>query len=63
MYYVYFVRDLTDEVTVAKCRTCAAAILRADEEFELGSRNVEVYNDAGEVIYEPEKDNILVDEF
>jgi hypothetical protein len=62
MFYVYFARGYANEEMVAECRTEAAARLRADEEFANGSRDIEVYDANGVMIYEPE-DEFLVDEF
>lgn len=62
MFYVYFARGYANEEMIAECRTLDAAILRADEEYDMGSRDVEVYNSDGVVVYEPE-DQFLYDEF
>ena len=62
MYYVYFARGYANEEMIAECRSREAAIARADEEFDIGSRDIEVYNADGEVIYTPEEE-FLVDEF
>lgn len=60
MYYVYFARGYANEEMIAECRTAEAACARADEEFDMGSRDVEVYDAAGDVIYVPEE--MLFDE-
>ena len=62
MFYVYFARGYANEEMVAECRTEAAARLRADEEYANGSRDIEVYDAVGELIYTPEED-YLVDEW
>ncbi len=62
MFYVYFARGYANEEMVAECRTEAAARLRADEEYANGSRDIEVYDRHGAMIYMPE-DEYLVDEF
>ena len=62
MYYVYFARGYFNESLIAECLTLEAAILRADEEFDRGSRDIAVYNELGEVIYEPEEE-LLYDEY
>ena len=62
MFYVYFARGYANEEMVAECRTEAAARLRADEEYANGSRDIEVYDARGELIYTPEED-YLVDEW
>ena len=62
MFYVYFARGYANEEMVAECRTEAAARLRADEEFANGSRDIEVYDRFGAMIYMP-SDEFLVDEF
>jgi len=62
MYYVYFARGYSNEEMVAECRTLEAAKLRADEEYDMGSRDIEVYNEDGDVIYEP-KEQMLFDEY
>lgn len=61
MYYVYFARGYANEEMIAECRTLEAARVRADEEFDMGSRDVEVYDADGLVVYEPE-DEFLIDE-
>jgi len=62
MYYVYFARGYANEEMIAQCRTYDAAVDRADEEFDMGSRDVEVYDADGRVVYEPEEE-YLIDEF
>lgn len=62
MFYVYFARGYANEEMIAECRTLEAARARADEEFDMGSRDVEVYDQDGVVVYEPEEE-FLVDEF
>ena len=62
MYYVYFARGYANEEMIAECRTREAAIARADEEFDMGSRDIEVYDANGEVVYEPTEE-MLYDEF
>ena len=63
MYYVYFARGYANEEMIAECRTREAAMDRADEEFDMGSRDIEVYDADGVVIYTPEEDDFLVDFF
>jgi hypothetical protein len=62
MYYVYFARGYANEEMIAECRSLEAARDRADEEFDMGSRDVEVYDSMGAVVYEPE-DEFLIDEY
>lgn len=62
MFYVYFARGYANEEMIAECRTLAAAIARADEEYDMGSRDVEVYDSNGSVVYEPTEET-LYDEF
>ena len=62
MYYVYFARGYANEDLVAECRTLEAACARADEEYANGSRDIEVYDADGVMIYEPEED-LLFDEW
>jgi hypothetical protein len=62
MFYVYFARGYANEEMIAECRSLDAAMLRADEEYDLGSRDIAVYDSAGDVIYEPE-DELLYDEY
>jgi hypothetical protein len=62
MFYVYFARGYANEEMVAECRTEAAARLRADEEYANGSRDIEVYDANGVMIYQPE-DEMLFDEW
>lgn len=62
MFYVYFARGYANEEMIAECRTLDAAMLRADEEYDMGSRDVEVYDSDGVVVYEP-SDELLYDEF
>lgn len=62
MYYVYFARGYANEEMIAECRTREAAMDRADEEFDMGSRDIEVYDANGEVVYEPTEE-MLYDEF
>lgn len=62
MYYVYFARGYANEEMVAECRTLEAAMARADEEFDQGSRDIEVYDANGDVIYEPAEE-MLFDEY
>jgi hypothetical protein len=59
MFYVYFARGYCNEEMVAECHTEAAARLRADEEFANGSRDIEVYDAQGEMIYTPEEDYLV----
>ena len=54
MFYVYFARGYANEALIAECRTYDAAVARAEEEFDLGSQDVQVYDEDGYVIYEPE---------
>jgi len=61
MYYVYFARGYANEEEIAKCRTYDAARARADEEFDSGSRDIEVYDANGAVVYTPEE--MLFDEY
>lgn len=63
MYYVYFARGYFNEEMIAECRTLQAATDRADEEFDMGSRDIEVYDATGDVIYVPEQEDFLVDEY
>lgn len=63
MYYVYFARGYCNEEMIAQCRTLEAAILRADEEFANGARDIEVYDTDGVVIYTPEEEDFLFDEY
>lgn len=63
MYYVYFARGYANEDLVAECRTMEAACARADEEFANGSRDIEVYDALGAMIYEPEEEGYLFDEW
>jgi hypothetical protein len=62
MYYVYFARGYANEVMVAECRTFDAACARADEEFDMGSRDIEVYDAVAVVVYEPTEE-LLYDEW
>jgi len=62
MYYVYFARGYANEEQIAECRTLTAACARADEEFDMGSRDVEVYDADGVVVYTPEEE-LLFDEW
>jgi hypothetical protein len=62
MYYVYFARGYANQEMVAQCRTYEAACARADEEFDQGSRDIEVYDADGVMMYQPE-DELLFDEF
>lgn len=61
MYYVYFARGYSNEEKIAECRSLDAAMARADEEYESGSRDIEVYNAEGVVEYEPKE--VLFDEW
>jgi hypothetical protein len=62
MFYVYFARGYANEEMIAECRTLAAATARADEEYHMGSRDIEVYDSNGEVVYYP-TDELLYDQF
>ncbi len=62
MFYVYFARGYANEEMVAECRTFDAALARADEEFDMGSRDIEVYDALGVVVYEPTEE-LLYDEW
>jgi hypothetical protein len=62
MFYVYFARGYSNEEMIAECRTLEAAMLRADEEYDMGSRDIEVYDSNGDVVYYP-TDELLFDEF
>ena len=62
MFYVYFARGYANEEMIAECRTLDAAMLRADEEYDMGSRDVEVYDSDGVVVYVPSEE-LLYDEF
>ncbi len=61
MFYVYFARGYANEEMITECSGLNAAMLRADEEYDLGSRDIAVYDTDGVVIYEPEKE-LLFDE-
>ena len=61
MYYVYFARGWANEEKIAECRTYDAACARAEEEFDSGSRDIEVYDANGAVVYTPEE--MLFDEY
>lgn len=63
MYYVYFARGYANEEMIAECRTLDGARDRADEEFDMGSRDIEVYDADGDVIYVPEEEDFMVDFF
>lgn len=63
MFYVYFARGYMNEQLIAECRTERAARARADEEFVNGSRDIQVYDKFGAVVYEPFADEFLVDEY
>jgi hypothetical protein len=65
MYYVYFARGYVNEEQVAQCRTREAAVLRADEEFANGARDITVVTETGRFVYEPAMDDegILVEEY
>ncbi len=63
MYYVYFARGYCNEELIAECRTETAACARADEEFANGARDIEVYDIEGVVVYAPEEEYFLVDEY
>ena len=60
-FYVYFARGYSNQELVAECRTLEAACDRADEEYDQGSRDIEVYDANGAVVYEP-TDSYLYDE-
>jgi hypothetical protein len=62
MFYVYFARGYANEEMIAECSSLEAACARADEEFDMGSQDVEVYDRDGVVVYEPEEE-FLIDEF
>jgi len=62
MYYVYFARGYANQEMVAQCRTLDAACARADEEFDQGSRDIEVLDADGGLVYEP-AEQLLYDEF
>ena len=62
MYYVYFARGYSNEEMIAECRTYDAAVTRADEEYDMGSRDIEVYDAMGDVVYEPTEE-LLFDEY
>jgi hypothetical protein len=57
MFYVYFARGYTNQELIATCASLSAAQARADEEFINGSRDIQVYDSEGTVIYEPEMDD------
>lgn len=61
-FYVYFARGYANEELIAECRTLQAACDRADEEYDMGCRDVEVYDSTGAVVYEPEDSYSLYDE-
>jgi hypothetical protein len=65
MFYVYFARGYANEEQVAECRTREAAVLRADEEFANGARDITVVTETGRFVYEPAMDDegILVEEY
>jgi hypothetical protein len=63
MFYVYFARGYTNEELIATCRTEEAARARADEECANGARDIQVFNQLGAVVYEPEDEGILFDEW
>lgn len=61
MFTVYCIRDYVNKKIIAQCSGLDAAMLRADEEYDLGSQNIAVYDADGVVVYEPEKE-LLFDE-
>lgn len=63
MYYVYFARGYANEEMIAECRTLSAARARADEEFANGACDIAVYDADGAVVYEPEDEGYLFDEW
>ena len=63
MFYVYFARGYANEALIAECRTREAAVTRAEEEFDMGSQDIEVYDANGVVIYVPEDEDFEVDFF
>lgn len=63
MYYVYFARGYANEELVAECRTYEAACARADEEFANGARDIQVLSETGRLLYEPEEEDFLLDEY
>jgi hypothetical protein len=62
-FYVYFARGYANEELIAECKSEEAAQLRADEEFANGCRDVEVYDQFGAVVYVPEEEGFLYDEY
>ena len=54
MFYVYFARGYVNQEMIAECRTFDDAVERADQEYDMGSRDVEVYDVDGVVVYDPE---------
>lgn len=63
MYFVYFARGYANEEKIATCANYHAAVARADEEFANGARDIEVYDAEGAVIYVPEEEDFLFDEY
>jgi len=63
MYYVYFARRYSIQEQVAECRTLEAARLRAEEEFTNGATGVCVLSETGRLLYRPDMEELLVDEF
>ena len=61
MFYVYFKREWAPTGEIAVAEKLEAAIERATEEVDLGSTDVEVYDQYGEVAFEFE-DELLLEE-
>jgi hypothetical protein len=61
-FYVYFARGYFNEELVAECANEVAAMLRADEEFNSGSRDIAVYDELGEIVYTPTEE-MIYDEY
>jgi hypothetical protein len=59
MFYVYFARGYANEQKIAECATLDAAVSRADEEFNNGARDIQVFDHMGEVAYEPTEQDAI----
>lgn len=63
MFTVYFARGYVNQERIAECRTLSAAMIRADEEYANGARDIAVYNAQGDLVYEPQEEDYLIDEY
>ena len=56
-FYVYFARGYANEELIGIFTTQTDAENRAHEDFDNGTRDIEVYDEMGRVVFDPSKED------